>query len=43
MFIERVTRSLQQHGAIFAVLGGYAVALHGALDLADIAALRNLP
>lgn len=31
MFIERVTLSLQQHGAIFAVVGGYAVALHGAV------------
>lgn len=31
MFIERVTQSLQQHGTSFAVVGGYAVALHGAV------------
>lgn len=31
MFIERVTRSLHEHGASFAVVGGYAVALHGAV------------
>jgi hypothetical protein len=31
MFIERITLSLQQHGASFAVVGGYAVALHGAV------------
>lgn len=31
MFIQNVTQALHQHGVIFAVVGGYAVALHGAV------------
>ncbi len=29
MFIKNVSQSLQQHGVQFAVVGGYAVAVHG--------------
>lgn len=31
MFIERVSRAFIDHGVAFAVVGGYAVALHGAV------------
>ena len=31
MFIKNVSQSLQQHGVQFAVVGGYAVSLHGAV------------
>ncbi len=31
MFIHRVAESLQQRGVPFAIVGGYAVALHGAV------------
>lgn len=30
MFIKTVSQTLQNHGVAFAVVGGYAVALHGA-------------
>lgn len=31
MFIKTVSQTLQNHGVAFAVVGGYAVALHGAV------------
>jgi hypothetical protein len=46
MFIETVSKALSDHNVSYAVVGGYAVALHGAvrgtIDV-NIAALKDLP